>query len=141
MIHGIRYSEQDQILIGQAIEGGDGRSATERKMDRLSQRVACAEGQVQNLSDEVRALREQVDESVRQNSRTEAELAALRGQVDGLKQWVGRLVREKEAAEIETVCAWCHRHMTGPVGAAPERVSHGICPKCLEEKFSEKAAA
>ena len=30
MIHGMRYSEADQIAIGQAIEYGDGRSATER---------------------------------------------------------------------------------------------------------------
>jgi hypothetical protein len=48
--------------------------------------------------------------------------------------------RDRAAGEIETVCAWCvpHKHLSGPVGAPPERVSHGICEKCLEEKFPER---
>ena len=46
-----------------------------------------------------------------------------------------------KASEIETVCAWCSTHLSGPVGARPERVSHGICPQCLEEKFPEKVTA
>ena len=52
-----------------------------------------------------------------------------------------RMSALEKAAEIETVCAWCHEHMSGPVGAAPERVSHGICPRCLEEKFPEKVTS
>ena len=43
--------------------------------------------------------------------------------------------------QIETVCAWCHRHISGPVGADPKNVSHGICPECLKEKFPEKVTA
>ena len=139
MTSGVRYSEADQIAIGQAIEYGDGRSDTERKMDRLSQLVAYAGGQVQNLSDEVQKLRKQLDEGLREESRTEADLAQLKEQVDGLKQWVVRLVREKEG--IETICAWCGKHISGPVGAAPKRVSHGICPQCLEREFPEKVTA
>ena len=50
-------------------------------------------------------------------------------------------VELQKAAEIETVCAWCGKHLSGVEGAAPERVSHGICPECLEEKFPEKATA
>ncbi len=136
-----QFSATDQVLIGQAMEYGDGRSATERKMDRLSQRVAYAEGQVQNLSDEVRALRKQVDENSQEASRTASNLAALKDQVDGLRQWVVRLVREKEAADIETVCAWCGVHMSGPVGADREHTSHGICEKCLDVEFPEKVTA
>ena len=115
----------------------DGRSDAERKMARLSQLVAYTGGQVQNLSGEVRGLRKQVDEYSQKDSRTAADLAQLKDEVDGLRQWVVRLVREKEAAEIETVCAWCGKHISGIEGAAPERVSHGICPQCLKEHFPE----
>jgi len=44
--------------------------------------------------------------------------------------------RQEDAGEIETVCCICHAHLRGPVGAP--RVSHGLCDKCLEEKFPEK---
>lgn len=47
----------------------------------------------------------------------------------------------EESRQIETVCAWCQTHMSGPVGAAPERVSHGICPECLKEHFHEEMTA
>jgi len=47
----------------------------------------------------------------------------------------------EESRQIETVCAWCQTHMSGPVGAAPERVSHGICPECLKEHFHEEVTA
>lgn len=52
---------------------------------------------------------------------------------------VSELRKRRAAAEIEVVCAWCvpHKHLSGPVGASPENVSHGICPQCLEEKFPE----
>jgi hypothetical protein len=39
---------------------------------------------------------------------------------------------------IETTCAWCGKWISGPRGAAPENVSHGICPECLEREFPEK---
>lgn len=135
-----KFTPEDADAIANAM-AYDGRSDTERKVDRLSQRVAYAEGQVQNLSGEVRGLRRQVDDYRQEDLRTAADLAQLKDEVDGLRQWVVRLVREKEAAEIETVCAWCGEHISGPEDAAPERVSHGICPKCLEEKFPEMATA
>ena len=140
--HGTHFTPADADDIANSM-AYDGRSDTERKMSRLSQLVAYTGGQVQNLSGEVRSLRKQVDDYSQEELRRETDLAQLKDQVDGLRQWVVRLVREKEAAEIETVCAWCvpHKHISGPVGAPPERVSHGICPKCLEEKFPEKAAA
>ena len=53
-------------------------------------------------------------------------------------------LRELEAKrEIEVVCAWCpdHTHISGPVGAPPERVSHGICKACkakLDEEMGEE---
>ena len=50
-----------------------------------------------------------------------------------------QLRKLEEAREIETVCAWCQCHMSGVVGAAPERVSHGICAVC-EAKMEEVPA-
>jgi hypothetical protein len=54
---------------------------------------------------------------------------------------MSELRKRQQATEIETVCAWCvpHKHLSGPVGAAPENVSHGICPQCLREQFPEMA--
>ena len=43
--------------------------------------------------------------------------------------------------DIETVCAWCGVHMSGPVGADREHTSHGICEKCLDVEFPEKVTA
>ena len=55
---------------------------------------------------------------------------------------VARLqLRKLEAEAIETVCAWCHRHMSGPVGAPPERTSHGICARCAEREFPGEVTA
>jgi hypothetical protein len=47
----------------------------------------------------------------------------------------------EEAREIETVCAWCNTHLSGPVGAAPENVSHGICVTCAEAFEPEAVTA
>ena len=140
--HGTHFTPADADDIANSM-AYDGRSDTERKMSRLSQLVAYTGGQVQNLSGEVRSLRKQVDDYSQEELRRETDLAQLKDQVDGLRQWVVRLVREKEAAEIETVCAWCvpHKHISGPIGAPPERVSHGICPECLEREFPEMVTA
>ena len=138
--HGTHFTPADADDIANSM-AYDGRSDAERKIDRLSQLVAYSGGQVQNLSGEVRSLRKQVDDYSQEELRRETDLAQLKDEVDGLRQWVVRLVREREAAEIETVCAWCGKHISGPEDAAPERVSHGICPKCLEEKFPEMVTA
>ena len=50
-------------------------------------------------------------------------------------------LHKRQAGEIETICAWCHEHINGPVGSPPERVSHGICADCLAREFSEKVTA
>ena len=76
-----------------------------------------------------------------------AELEGLREELTAQRRVIAQLMRERVAApvlkasEIETVCAWCGKHISGPEGASPERVSHGLCPECLEEKFPEKATA
>lgn len=46
-----------------------------------------------------------------------------------------KLEAAREAAEIETVCAWCGTHISGVEGATPEHVSHGICPECEAREF------
>ena len=107
MTDGMRYSEADQIAIGQAMEA----EAIEAKAAKIKERQ---ERRMRFLENSIRQLT-----------------------ANGI-QLQDRMEALEKAAEIETVCAWCHRHMSGPVGAAPQRVSHGICPQCLEEKFPEK---
>lgn len=50
-------------------------------------------------------------------------------------------LHKRQAGEIETICAWCHEHISGPVGSPPERVSHGICADCLAREFPEQVTA
>lgn len=40
----------------------------------------------------------------------------------------------EQAFVIETVCAWCKRHLRGPVGGPVK--SHGICQDCKAEQIS-----
>lgn len=80
-----------------------------------------------------------------QAARQDAE-SAMRGEIEALREELAtqrrataQMMRERGA--IETVCSFCLTHMSGPVGAAPENTSHGICEKCLEEKYPEKVTA
>ena len=50
-------------------------------------------------------------------------------------------LHRRQAGETETVCAWCGKHMSGPVGAQPERQSHGICPECEAREFPAEVTA
>lgn len=48
-------------------------------------------------------------------------------------EWYDRDDEKQE--EMKTVCAWCRRHMSGPVDVVRE--SHGICPQCLREELAK----
>ena len=73
--------------------------------------------------------------------------------VDALNRWLRpedyQIARQRRLTarlmpgqeDIETVCAWCGVHMSGPVGADREHTSHGICEKCLDVEFPEKVTA
>jgi len=50
-------------------------------------------------------------------------------------------LHKRQAGEIETICAWCHEHLSGPEQAPPERTSHGICADCLAREFPEQVTA
>lgn len=41
--------------------------------------------------------------------------------------------------DLPTYCAWCKRHMSGPIGDY-KIASHGICPPCLKELQKEMEA-
>jgi hypothetical protein len=38
--------------------------------------------------------------------------------------------------EMKTVCAWCGKHLKGPINA--DRISHGMCPACFEKELPKK---
>lgn len=40
---------------------------------------------------------------------------------------------------ISVICAWCDKHMRGPVAVEP--VSHGICEHCNAALFANEEAA
>ena len=111
MIHGMRYSEADQVAIGQAMEAGAIEAKAAKIKERQERRMRFLENSIRQLT------------------------------ANGI-QLQDRMAALEKASEIETVCAWCvpHKHLSGPVGAPPERVSHGICPECLTEHFPEMVA-
>lgn len=36
---------------------------------------------------------------------------------------------------MRTICAWCSKHISGPLEAPANQTSHGICENCLIVEF------
>jgi hypothetical protein len=122
-----KFTPADADAIANAMAAGDGLIDGNIRALRVS---------VKTLSTQLRnekAARLDAESSLR------GELEELREELATQRRVTAQMMRERET--IETVCAWCGSHLEGLAGAAPEHVSHGICEKCLEEKFPERVTA
>ena len=95
----------------------------------------------ESYSDEWRKSKKdkRIEELTEQVEALTREIKALREELAHQRRLTARLMPGQE--DIETVCAWCGVHMSGPVGADREHTSHGICEKCLDVEFPEKVTA
>lgn len=125
----------------QAANRGADSYSDEWHKSKKDRRIEDLEQQVNMLSAEVKALREQLRALETRLRQIELGLEAATALADHLGKQLdsarrAEWDRQEDAGEIETVCCICHAHLRGPEGAP--RVSHGLCDKCLEEKFPEK---